>query len=72
MQTVSSQTLPASKAQLGKFLSGNPFGRPLTQGFFYWEKMRAIHRIAPEQPMRDILEVGGGGSGLTACLYPQA
>lgn len=72
MQTLSSQALPASKAQLGKFLSGNPFGRPLTQGFFYREKMRAIHRIAPEQPMQDILEVGGGGSGLTACLYPQA
>ena len=41
-------------------------------GFFYREKMRAIHRVAPDEPLRDILEVGGGQSGLTALLYPEA
>ncbi|MEQ9234994.1 class I SAM-dependent methyltransferase [Coleofasciculus sp. E2-BRE-01] len=60
------------KAPLNHFLSKNPFSRPLTQGFFYREKMRAIHRIAPDQNFRKILEVGGGQSGLTALLYPQA
>lgn len=34
--------------------------------------MRAIHRVAPEQPFQEVLEVGGGRSGLTALLYPQA
>ena len=59
------------KAPLNHFLSKNPFPRPLTQGFFYREKMRAIYRIAPEQNFQDILEIGGGQSGLTALLYPQ-
>jgi hypothetical protein len=61
-----------SKARLGAFLSTNPYPRPLTQGFFYREKMRAIHRIAPDEAFRRILEVGGGQSGLTARLYPEA
>lgn len=60
------------KVTLNHFLSKNPFSRPLTQGFFYREKMRAIHRIAPEVNFREILEVGGGQSGLTALLYPQS
>jgi SAM-dependent methyltransferase len=60
------------KASLGQFLSQNPFFPPLTRGFFYREKMRAIHRVAPEQPFQEVLEVGGGRSGLTALLYPQA
>ncbi len=60
------------KAPLGHLLSHNPFPHPLTQGFFYREKMRAIHRIAPDQPFQEILEAGGGKSGLTALLYPQA
>ncbi|MBE9178454.1 class I SAM-dependent methyltransferase [Oculatella sp. LEGE 06141] len=60
------------KASLGNFLGHNPFADPLTQGFFYREKMRAIHRIAPDRPFQAILEVGGGQSGLTAFLYPQA
>jgi SAM-dependent methyltransferase len=34
--------------------------------------MRAIHRIAPDETFRRILEVGGGQSGLTARLYPEA
>ena len=60
------------KSSLRKFLAQNPFTHPLTQGFFYREKMRAIHRIAPNRPFAEILEVGGGQSGLTALLYPQA
>lgn len=60
------------KKKLNDFLSCNPFPEPLTQGFFYREKMRAIHYIAPDQPLPEILEVGGGQSGLTALLYPQS
>lgn len=61
-----------NKAPLAEFLSHNPFSEPLTLGFFYREKMRAIHRITPNQPYQDILEVGGGQSGLSALLFPQA
>jgi SAM-dependent methyltransferase len=57
---------------LGKFLSRNPFSHPLTLGFFYREKMRAIYTIAPDCHFQSILEVGGGQGGLTALLYPQA
>jgi 16S rRNA A1518/A1519 N6-dimethyltransferase RsmA/KsgA/DIM1 with predicted DNA glycosylase/AP lyase activity len=57
------------KTPLDYFLSRNPFPHPLTQGFFYREKMRAIHYIAPDRPFEDILEVGGGEGGLTALLY---
>lgn len=60
------------KARLGTFLSRNPFGDPYTFGFFYREKMRAIHRIAPDEPFAQILEVGGGEGGLTGLLYPGA
>lgn len=60
------------KTPLPTFLSKNPFPDPLTLGFFYREKMRAIHHVAPDRPCRNILEVGGGRSGLTALLYPQA
>jgi len=60
------------KAALGPFLARNPFPHPLTLGFFYREKMRAIHRVAPDRPFREILEVGGGRSGLTALLYLQS
>lgn len=60
------------KTLLSDFLSRNPFPHPLTQGFFYREKMRAIHRIAPNEPFKDVLEVGGGQGGLTALLYQQA
>ncbi len=54
------------------FLRANPFPHPLTSGFFYREKMRAIHRVAPEREFATILEIGGGQSGLTALLYPRA
>jgi SAM-dependent methyltransferase len=54
------------------FLAQNPFPRPLTEGFFFREKMRAIHRVTPPTPVRRVLEVGGGTSALTARLYPGA
>lgn len=60
------------KTPLPYFLSQNPYPHPLTQGFFYREKMRAIHHIAPDRDLHTILEVGGGRSGLTALLYPLA
>ena len=64
---------PSTHKQLLKpFLARNPFPQPLTQGFFYREKMRAIHRIAPDLPFQTILEIGGGQGGLTALLYPQS
>ena len=65
------------KRDLRTFLAANPFPHPLTDGLFYREKMRAIHRIAPRslgstQPTGTVLEVGGGRSGLAALLYPEA
>ena len=72
MQTLSLQDLSGSKAPIGNFLASNPFPHPLTLGFFYREKMRAIHYIAPDRPFEDILEVGGGEGGLTALLYPRS
>lgn len=64
--------LSTCKRPLAEFLARNPFVSPLTFGFFYREKMRAIHRMAPDLPFKDILEVGGGQSGLTRLLYPHA
>ena len=61
-----------SKRPLRAFLAMNPFPHPMTEGFFYREKMRAIHRVAPDAPFTRILEVGGGRSGLTRMLYPDA
>lgn len=61
-----------AKALLKKFLAQNPFGNPLTLGFFYREKMRAIHHITPDIQYSHILEVGGGESGLGALLFPTA
>lgn len=60
------------KRRLADFLARNPFEAPYTLGFFYREKMRAIHRVAPEGGVVDALEVGGGRSGLTRLLYPEA
>jgi GT2 family glycosyltransferase/SAM-dependent methyltransferase len=54
------------------FLRANPFPHSRTSGFFYREKMRAIHRVAPQRLLGTILEIGGGQSGLTALLYPRA
>lgn len=64
--------LAGHKARLGAFLARNPFPDPATLGFFYREKMRAIHRIAPDVALRRVLDIGGGQSGLTAMLYPEA
>jgi SAM-dependent methyltransferase len=65
------------RAPLSSFLARNPFPNGLTDGLFYREKMRAIHRVAPPQLASDgscgrILDVGGGRSGLAALLYPDA
>jgi SAM-dependent methyltransferase len=62
------------RVPLGVFLAGNPFANGWTDGLFYREKMRAIHRIAPPSlsPGDRILEIGGGRSGLAAMLYPEA
>jgi SAM-dependent methyltransferase len=63
---------PLGRAPLRGFLRRNPFPNPLTEGFFYREKMRAIHRVAPDLAAREVLEVGGGRSGLARLLYPGA
>src|ERR1051325_1594984 len=65
------------KAPLRPFLARNPFPHGWTDGLFYREKMRAIHRIAPPQLNTEgagarILEIGGGRSGLARMLYPNA
>ena len=65
-------TTTGGKRERGEFLAGNPFPHPYTIGFFYREKMRAIHRIAPDEAMGEILEVDGGQGGLTKLLYPDA
>ena len=62
----------AHKTSLGAFLAGNPFPGAFTDGLFFRDKMRALHRIAPETPVANLLEVGGGQSGLSAMLYPRA
>jgi GT2 family glycosyltransferase/SAM-dependent methyltransferase len=62
----------AGKSPLSVFLRANPYPRPHTEGLFYREKMRAIHRVAPDRALEHVLEVGGGTSGLTALLYPGA
>jgi SAM-dependent methyltransferase len=59
-------------APAGQFLAGNPYPRPRTDGLFYREKMRAIHRVAPAAVVESVLEVGGGQSALTSLLYPGA
>ncbi|MCW3797363.1 class I SAM-dependent methyltransferase [Sphingomonas sp. BN140010] len=63
-----------ARARLRPFLAGNPFPHGWTEGLFYREKMRAIHRIAPPSlgPDDRVLEIGGGRSGLAAMLYPGA
>ena len=60
------------KSELGAFLRRNPFSYPYLDGFFYREKMRAIHRVTPDDAAEVVLEVGGGGGGLTASLFPES
>lgn len=69
---MTSVTGTGDKASLGAFLAGNPFPGPFTDGLFFRDKMRALHRIAPDTPVADLLEIGGGQSGLSAMLYPKA
>lgn len=57
---------------LGDFLAANPFGSSFTDGLYFRDKMRAIHRLSPQRTGAEILEVGGGRSGLTKLLYPGA
>jgi SAM-dependent methyltransferase len=61
-----------NKPTLKEFLTRNPFPHPFTLGFFYREKMRAIHRVAPNLDFDKILEIGGGQGGLTALVYPNS
>ncbi len=60
------------KAPRAQLLAGNPFPDPLTLGFFFREKLRAIHQVAPDGPFQHVLEIGGGRGGVTGLLYPQA
>ena len=62
------------KTPLGRFLACNPFPRGWTDGLFYREKMRAIHRVAPAaiDANARILEIGGGRSGMASYLYQGA
>jgi SAM-dependent methyltransferase len=64
--------LALGKQTRAAFLASNPFPHPYTIGFFYREKMRAIHHVAPDEPLNEILEIGGGQSGLAKLLYPNA
>lgn len=63
---------PGRLSPRGRFLRRNPYPHPLTEGLFYREKMRAIHRIARDRPVARVLEVGGGQSALTSMLYEGA
>jgi glycosyltransferase involved in cell wall biosynthesis/SAM-dependent methyltransferase len=67
---VTGPTVPV--APRAAFLRSNPYPRPLTEGLFYREKMKAIHRIAPHEPVGRVLEIGGGRSGLATRLFPGA
>ncbi|HXJ39075.1 MAG TPA: class I SAM-dependent methyltransferase [Bryobacteraceae bacterium] len=60
------------KAERGAFLQRNPFPKPYTLGFYYREKMRAIHQVTPGEEFARVLELGGGQSGLTRLLFPNS
>lgn len=69
-----SNALVIAKRPLGPFLKLNPFPNGWTDGLFYREKMRAIHGIAPPRlpSGAQVLEIGGGRSGMASSLYPNA
>lgn len=71
-QAMNDTSAMAHKVSLSSFLACNPFPAPFTDGLFFRDKMRAIHRMAPASVTGSILEVGGGQSGLTKMLYPHA
>ena len=60
------------KADCRAFLARNPFPHPYTIGFYYREKMRAIHEVTPGGEFPLVLELGGGQSGLTRKLFPNS
>jgi SAM-dependent methyltransferase len=62
------------KTPLRRFLACNPYPRGWTDGLFYREKMRAVHRIAPPAIGANarVLEIGGGRSGMAGYLYQGA
>jgi SAM-dependent methyltransferase len=64
--------LGITKTPLGTFLAANPYPGKLTDGLFFRDKMRSIHRVAPDHVGPDLLEIGGGQSGLSKLLYPEA
>lgn len=63
-----------NRRSLGAFLRDNPFENGWTDGLFYREKMRAIHRVAPASLPENatILEVGGGRSRMARRLFGEA
>lgn len=63
---------PVFKSELRAFVARNPYPGPRTDGLFFHDKMKAIHSIAPDMITGDVLEIGGGRSGLTKLLYPDA
>ena len=62
----------AAKVERSRFLRQNPFPRPFTIGFYYREKMRAIHEVTPQGAYGRVLELGGGQSGLSKLLFPES
>jgi SAM-dependent methyltransferase len=61
-----------NKAEIRSLVKRNPFPHRRTLGLFYGEKMRAIGSILPDVDFANVVEVGGGTSGLTAMLFPRS
>ena len=54
------------------FLRTNPYPRPLTEGLFYREKMRAIHRVAPPTGHPACSRSAVAGAASPSRLFPGA